>query len=179
MQTTETHNSLAAALDTYKPAIAARHVAAVTEMFEAILAAFGPTLRGVSNSFKWAKTYSNVVARYVTSEGNSFHAPHFLNTARLEADAVQYADEVAQAWQIKIEAKLGELESGTVHHMDGVAFRIVGTRGGHAVEIEQTMILNVSSRGTLFHQFPARIYVDGKFKSEAAYKKMFQAAEAA
>jgi hypothetical protein len=33
------------------------------------------------------------------------------------------------------------------------------------------MIMNVSSRGTLFNQFPARIYVDGKFTSEAKFKK--------
>jgi hypothetical protein len=34
------------------------------------------------------------------------------------------------------------------------------------------MIINVSPKGKLFNQFPARIYVNGKFTSAAAYAKL-------
>lgn len=39
------------------------------------------------------------------------------------------------------------------------------------VRIEQSVILNVSSKGKVSNQFPARIYVAGKFVSEAKFKK--------
>lgn len=37
----------------------------------------------------------------------------------------------------------------------------------------QDRIFNVISKGTLYNQWPARIYIDGKRISEAAYKRLF------
>jgi hypothetical protein len=53
--------------------------------------------------------------------------------------------------------------------------------GGHPngafVRVEQDRILNVSGKGTLYNQWPARIYVDNRLISEAAYKRISPRAE--
>lgn len=43
--------------------------------------------------------------------------------------------------------------------------------GGRRVRLEQRRILNHSSLGKLFNQWPARIYVDGQFVPEAVYMR--------
>ena len=72
----------------------------------------------------------------------------------------------------EIAAKLGELDGAEVRHLDGYRFAVVGTKDGRTVRIEQDMIVNISVKGTLFNQFPSRIYVDGKFTSAANYAKL-------
>jgi hypothetical protein len=168
------HASLAAAMNEYKPQIAARYVAIVRGLFADMVAAHGPELKGIYNSFRFAKPLRNTVSQFLVS-ASSTDQTKSLNEAKLTRVSEEYAQQVVEAWVGKIEEKIGELETGTVHRMDGVSFRITGTRAGRNVEIEQQMILNVSGQGTLFHQFPARIYVDRKFISAAAYKKMFAA----
>jgi hypothetical protein len=59
-----------------------------------------------------------------------------------------------------------------VRALDGARFRIVGIKNDRSICIEQDRIVNVSPKGTLFNQFPARIYVNGKFTSAAAYAKL-------
>jgi hypothetical protein len=100
----------------------------------------------------------------------------------INADTVaKFADkqvtEMLASWEAKLVAKLAELDNAeAVRQHSGVAFIITGTKAGQPVSIEQSMIVNVSSKGLLFNQFPARIYVAGKFTSEAAYKRQFTAA---
>lgn len=169
------HDSLAAALEGFKPQIAADYEGHVRHLFAKMVEKHGPGLRGIYSCWTFAKTFSNLVQRYVTfTRGLAVE----LVDEDLAKGANEYAQEVLAAWQAKIERKIGELEQGTVHKMDGVAFRITGTRGGRKVEIDQQMILNWSALGRPFNQFPARIRVDGKATSEAAYKKMFAGAAA-
>jgi hypothetical protein len=92
---------------------------------------------------------------------------------RIDEVAARHAEATIIEWAMKITAKVNELTNHEVFAMDSTSFTIRGHRNGHAVVIEQQMIINVSSRGILFNQFPARIYVDGKFISEAKYKTMF------
>jgi hypothetical protein len=96
---------------------------------------------------------------------------YVINAEKLANHAKCYADATVEEWLGKINAKLGDLVDAEVKRMDGVAFLITGSRNDHKVAIEQRMIVNVSARGTPFNQFPARIRVDGKAISEAAYKK--------
>jgi len=100
----------------------------------------------------------------------------------INADSVaKFADkqvtEMLASWEAKLVAKLAELDNAeAVRQHSGVAFVITGTKAGQPISIEQSMIVNVSSKGLLFNQFPARIYVAGKFTSEAAYKRQFAVA---
>lgn len=84
--------------------------------------------------------------------------------------AAAQADDVLAKWEAKIGQKLGKgVENVKVCDVNARTFRIEATRNGQAVLLVQQMILN--SRGdTLFNQFPARLYLDGRAVSEAEYK---------
>lgn len=170
------NKTLAAALETYKPIIAADYAARVTHLFSRMVADLGPCLKGISNSWTWAKVFNGTISPVVTWEGGSrIHntASASIDAERLAKVADTYAAQAIMNWADKIDAKMGELDDAIVENMDGVAFRITGSRTGRKVVIEQQMIVNVSSQGTPFNQFPSRIYVNDKFHSEAAYKRLF------
>ncbi len=88
---------------------------------------------------------------------------------KLAAAAARHAEATVTEWAEKIAAKMGELNSATVEAMDNTSFRVSGTSNGRLVRIEQQMIVNVSSRGILFNQFPALIYVNGKKTPASKY----------
>lgn len=96
-----------------------------------------------------------------------------LNGAKLAQRAEKIATEIVTVWEAKITEKIGNLTEMTIYSLGGTGFAISGTRQGRKVYIEQHMIVNMSSKGTLFNQFPARIYLDGKFISAAAYQRTF------
>lgn len=178
------NDALNTALDALRPAIAEEYKSWVTKVFFSMTARFGADLKQLHNS-REGRTFSCVVARNVDhleveamrfdSETNVLHPykyGYFLNPTRLEKNAAEYAQAQVDAWRAKIAAKMGELESAKVEWFSQSGqFTITGTRGGKQVAIQQTRVMKTSSRGLLFHQFPARIYVDGKFTSEAAYKR--------
>lgn len=166
---------LTAALDAFKPQLADQYRAIVRRTYDGLVAKFGDRFRGVYNDVS-ASTFKGVVlpnAKRVDLGPTVRGSRYELDEARLAHNAARYADETVAAWRGKIDDKVGELDAATVRRGDGAGFVIVGTRDGRKVRIEQDMILNVSSRGLLFNQFPARIYVDGKFTSAAAYKRLF------
>lgn len=172
--------ALTTALDAFKPAIAADYVRTVERLFANAVEALGPDLKGIYSSQRFAKVMSHggilcpfVKFNHETVAGRQIAHPATLRVEALEKAAAAYADAVAVSWAAKIDAKMGELEGATVHALNGVAFTITGTRNGHAVAIEQQMVFKVSSKGTPFNQFPARLRLDGKAISEAAYSKAF------
>jgi hypothetical protein len=178
-------NEIFAAMDAYKPVIAERWAQSMRNLFEDIVAKHGPSLKGVANCWTYATVYRNTgLARFIQYTGGEIEGGFrsergaVLNEERLGEAATAVANQVVETWVGKIAMKMGELEEATAHYVSGTSFRISGTRGGHDVSIEQQMIINVSRLGTLFNQWPSRIYVDGKFMSEAAYKKMFKAVAA-
>ncbi len=95
-----------------------------------------------------------------------------LNESTLAAKAQTWAEEAAVEWAAKIEAKLADVQDAELHG-GGDQFTITAVRAGRQIRIEQQRIIQVSSKGRLFNQWPSRIYVDGKFYAEAAYKKLF------
>lgn len=165
-----------AAFNALKPALAARYISQVRSSFSSIVEKFGPAARGVYNS-TYAGNYKSLVAPNVNrvSENGIVNAGAeiYLDEVKLALNAERYADEVAAAWLDKINAKLGELENTEIKHFGGCCFLISGHRGGKAVAIDQNVILKASTNGKLFNQFPARIYVDGKFTSEKKYHALF------
>lgn len=171
----ETITNLHAAIEAHKPALAASFTSRIQATFDYLVQKFGDRMEGIYNttsSHVWRETVRPLCTSTRTGDLRG-SLSYQLNPEKVAEAAARYADLTAAAWEGKIQAKLGELDAATVHRLDGLRFRITGTRAGRAVEIQQDMILNVSSKGTVFNQFPARLYVERKFTSEAAYKRMF------
>jgi hypothetical protein len=95
-----------------------------------------------------------------------------LNADKVALHGKRYAEETSMMWYEKICNKLVELDDAIVTKADIHEVRIYGNRNGKRIQMEQHIIINSSSKGKLFNQFPCRIYVDGKFTSEAKYKQM-------
>lgn len=151
----------------YKPTLIKRFKDNARRTYGSIREDLGPDFKGVYNSWTWVKAFNNAVKPVFNT------ATKTIDEAKLDAAAQKYADDTVEAWKLKIAAKLGELDTGKVHHISGADFCIIGTKDGHNVIINQQMIINVSGKGTLFNQFPARITLDGKSTSAAKFKKFF------
>ena len=160
---------IAKALEAFRPMIADRYAQQIRRTFERMVEKHGPSLDGIYNSWDFSRTYRSLVAQYVTRTDGVCS----INEDRLAQGAAAYAEAATTEWQAKIESKLGNLELAEVRNQRGALFVIVGRRNGHSVAIEQDMIVKFSTRGLLFNQFPARIYVDGKFTAEKKYHAMF------
>jgi len=158
------------ALEARKPELAADYTAFVTRRFERLTERFGPALRGIYNSDQ-ARNWQ-AIANLTTRTGTRIVDHLVLDGGKVAAAADHYADEVIEAWIVKINAKMGQLDNATVCHIDGHRFAINGQKAGRSVRIEQDRIVNVSSQGTLFNQWPARIYLDGKFISAAKFAQI-------
>lgn len=170
---------LTAALNAYKPQIAERSKQMIRSMFERMTQQFGTNMANVANSRSYS-TWNETVrpaTRLVTVTPQRGPTPavyyYEINEEALERIGQRYAEATVASWHAKISEKVGELEQADVRHLDGYRFGIGGMRAGHKVWIEQDMIVNVSPKGKLFNQYPARLYLDGKFISAAAYKRTF------
>lgn len=145
-------------------------------VFDAMVRDVGPTLERVYDHRLWSDVWrksriSAVVRRYTRRYNEPVADAVFLEDKAREITHAQ-AQATMDALFAKLVHKVGALDDleteGHVSH-----FNLMGTRAGHRIRIEQNIIVNVSSKGTVFNQFPSRIYVDGQFKSEADYKRMF------
>ena len=166
---------LTEALEAYKPEIAERFRIVIRTQFTAMFEELGPSFKGVYNHPRWCRVFKNTIRPLVKlhdADFRGFGGTYRIDEDRLEKAAKQYADDVSAAWLSKIQAKLGELDSADVRSFGNCGFVITGTKAGKSISIEQHMILNVSAKGTLFNQFPARIYLESKFISEAKFKKL-------
>jgi hypothetical protein len=103
---------------------------------------------------------------YVKSQGGQAYARpgHWsLNLEAVHKAAARHADAVIAECTAKLVQKLHSLEAVEVIDFFGFQrFTVRGWSNGHTVLVEQQMIVNVSAKGKLFNQYPARIYVDGK-----------------
>ena len=113
-------------------------------------------------SYSFAKTDGNTLSSKVVGVSEEW----------LAKCAAEYAQHTVSAFVAKLTKKLQTLSGVDVRRADGATFVITGTLGDKAVRVEQRQTMNVSPKGTLFHQWPARIYVNGKFTPEAAFKKI-------
>lgn len=161
-------------LEAYKATLAAQYVEQATATFARFKATYGPDLRGKGpdgytlNNGKYGKVWDKYRGMTQRDANNEVH---LLDYAVKDAGE-RYAEATVEAWHDKIIGKVKDLQNTTVHRLNGYIFIITGERDGKKITIEQNMIINRSTNGLLFNQFPSRIYVDGKFHSEAAYKKV-------
>lgn len=161
---------LTTALEAAKPVITEDFAHYVRTTFARIVELHGPKLNKVYNCWTFASSFRTTIAPVVSYDADRNAS---INEAKLALVAEAYAEAAVAEWQGKIEAKLGELNNAEVTRFNGHGFTILGQRDGKSICIEQQKILKASSKGNVFHQFPARIYVNGKFTSEANYKKAF------
>jgi hypothetical protein len=164
---------LTAALEALRPQLAEIYANQVRRLFGYIVEKHGVTLNGVYNSSEFARSYRNLVAPCVTRLGDRVNSECILDEGKLAARAADYAQAATLEWKAKIEAKLGDLENVQIRRFHGCNFLIGGLRAGRQVAIEQNIIVKSSTKGLLFNQFPARIYVDGKFTPEKKYHALF------
>lgn len=164
----DTRKLITAALLAHAPKIAEDLRAHVRTIHARIAADLGPGFKGVTNSCTWARTFRTVVQPYTG-------LAYAIDEERLIKKTAKQAEEMALAWAEKIIGKMGTMDTVTAPYLSGNSFTVTGTRGGKNVRIEQNMIINVSPRGTVFNQFPSRIYVGGKLMSAKAYETMFAA----
>lgn len=167
-----TTTALTAALEAQAPELSATFAKMIRARYDRCVDRFGPALRGIHNSAEYGFA-KNTLGLVTKRQGDRMGDPVLLVEEKLVAFCDRLADETVKAWLGKIEAKMGDLDAAEVHRVNATSFIITGTRAGRAVRIEQQMIVNVSSKGTLFNQFPARIRVDGKALSEAKYRALF------
>lgn len=167
----------------YAPALADDYADLVRRTFAGMQADLGPGLRNVYNSFRWARIFQGLTRSNVSKPPSAtgrtyplseYHLlPYNIVEDRLAENARRYGERVSLEWYVKMSSKLGNLQDVTVSTPGrGGDIVINGSLGDRPVRVEQHSIINFSSRGTPFHQFPARIYVSGRFVSEAGYKRL-------
>lgn len=158
---------VSAAVDARKPDLVEDYKRYVSDRFAAMVRDLGEDLAGLGKKENEGrrKFYENTL-RPIMAPGRK------INADKLQQRATEYADGVADSMRGKIMDKAGEIDAPELQHLNGMNFKLTGMMGGKKVSIEQNTIVNVSPLGTMFNQFPARIYVDGKFMPEAAFKKL-------
>lgn len=161
-----------------RTAFAPRHAVLVAQgeaqirgIFERAVATLGPGLRGVYNHPNFARIWSGVIQFVLKTENDV----RVIDDAKLASYLDEWATSELESAILKLESKLQTLQEVVVTGFatGNSCFTVRGKNASGAfVRVEQDQIINVSSKGKLFNQWPARIYVNGKAVSEAAFKKM-------
>lgn len=148
-----------------------------------VMEQYGPRMNGIYNSreYRLADLVKSI-AKWDGPDCQWAHIPEsekkgswVIDETKLQEKAQKHAQASVDQWKHKIISKLENIDNIDVAKLDGVCgFYITGDRDGRSIEINQRMIINCRySTGTVFNQFPSRIYVDGKSVSENKYKKLF------
>jgi hypothetical protein len=142
---------------------------------------------------KLAEDFEAHVRRMFDKDPQSWQIGRFVNRTRaldgskvfnidtdyLAKQAKQYGEDTATIWYHKMASKLGAaVDVKVVKDQLTSDVNVQGTVDGKHVEIRQQIVYKVSNRGTHFHQFPARIYVDDRFFTEAQFAECFHAVNA-
>lgn len=120
------------------------------------------------------RTWISITGEVKQSQTDTVGGEWVLDVAKATAWAEAWATAELDAACAKLIAKVGDLKHvKIVGAPERGSFILVGHHPNYApVRVEQSRILNVSSKGKLFNQWPARIYVDNKPVSEAAFKQI-------
>lgn len=98
-----------------------------------------------------------------------------INMAEVDAAAEREAAATLLMWHKKLSGKLGTVESCEVLSRGNYYYQITVRKAGVAdeIRIEQQIVWKTAPRTRQwFAQFPARIYVGGKFTPEAQFKAL-------
>lgn len=171
--------NISAEFDAMIPVIAADFSSWVTRNLEHILATYDrKALSQLGNSWgsdggKWRQLRTFTIMVDENGEPtNRYTSRYKIDHERIATASVRYAKEQIDAFKFKLNRKLADLTDIENLRIDGSNFRFSGVLGENKVLVEQTTVLKCSNKGTLFNQWPCRIYVNGKFMPEAAFKKI-------
>jgi hypothetical protein len=171
--------NISAEFDEMIPVIAAEFTSWVTKTLERIISTYDrKELSNLGGSWssdggKWRQLRTFTIMVDENGEPTSrFTSRYKINHERIERESVRYAKGQIDAFKFKLNQKLADLADIENLKIDGSNFRFSGVLGENKVLVEQTTVLKCSNKGTLFNQWPCRIYVNGKFMSEAAFKKL-------
>ena len=170
-------NAFAAALDTafdaYAPVLAAEFVAYHTRVITRLIEKYE------GNFDVWRSFTSDGAAyrnsrEFIAYDGGRMSSKAVgVDANRLQIAGEEYAKFVVVEFISKLVKKLASVTEVEVLWAKGSGqFTITGKMGERNVTVHQDRVFKISSKGTPFHQWPARIYVDGKFTPEAAFKKI-------
>lgn len=166
-------NNLSKALKEFEPRIAEIYCNFVNYTYDDLSERFGKTFKGISNSYSYS-TYKNMLKPVLTSNvSNGRITECFIHPVLLKEVSEKYAELTVKEYEAKIIGKLQDIQDIVVERLLNDEFQITGTRNGNKILLEQRIVFKTSSKGLPFNQFPARIYVNGKFLSEKKYKEMF------
>lgn len=171
--------NIAAEFDAMVPTIAAEFASWVTKTLERILATYDrKEISNLGNSFssdggKWRQLRRFTIMTDENGNPTTRYTSYYkIDHEKIAKDSVRYAQEQIDAFKFKLNQKLADLTDIENLRITGSDFRFSGVLGENKVLVEQTTVLKCSNKGTLFNQWPCRIYVNGKFMSEAAFKKL-------
>lgn len=153
--------------------LADRLIAKTTRTCELLLEKYGPSLNPRSNGFSHDATLAahRTFFTRINQNDYSINADKTIDHDRIKTLCTDSAANLIDGFVAKLNAKLGDLDDAVVRRASaGGEFSITGTRNGKSVHVEQQTVIKVSSRGVWFAQFPARIYVDGKFTPASKYQ---------
>ena len=163
-----------AAFSPYRARLIEQGTAYIRRIYAEVSALYPGCIRKVSSDYNYGPVWRDVVAPCTRRNGNMMDSPVVLDETALSAFVSKWADSELEAATKKLASKVSNLSSVKVNDASDSAewFTVTGTNAnGDTIVIKQNQTLNISSRGKLFNQWPALIYVNGKKVSEAQYKR--------
>lgn len=163
------------AFEAFKP-LADRIEARIISRIEKTYAKWVEASGGVYKHYRYNDTSNEAedflaIRRYVrgVSGINRSGQKMILATDFLAKDAKQIAEDSVLGFVAKLIKKVGDIKMTDLEFRGGADFSIRADVNGHAVCIEQQTVYKLTKSWTLYCQFPARIYVDGKFTPAAKF----------
>ena len=166
------------AFEQFKP-LADRIEARMIEQVRKVFALWAEASGGVYKHYRYNDTSREaqdfrVVSRYLKTKDGfaSFRdgTEVELNEERLAKVAKELGEDSVLGFVAKLISKVGEIEMTNLRFFGGADFTIDGTVNGHDIRVEQQTVFKMSKHWTHYCQFPARIYVDGKFTPAAKFE---------
>lgn len=111
------------------------------------------------------------VLECLDSKQEDYKSPaiYFLSEEKLAKYADRWAHMQVDGMIAKTVSKIGDLDDVTYRFHGYGDFNINGTINGKAVRVDQQTVIKQSSKGTIFAQFPMRLYVEGQFTPAKKY----------
>ena len=105
------------------------------------------------------------------SEQEDYRSPaiYSLCEEKLAKNADDWAHMQVDGMIAKTVGKIGDLDDVTYRFHGYGDFNINGTINGKEIRVDQQTVIKQSSKGTIFAQFPMRLYVEGQFTPAKKY----------
>lgn len=152
--------------------------AVLTALYEQAFRAAWAEVERVGGFYKaslisWCQGSYRMANMVAGRDGDMMNRERFLDEAKVARHSQAQAELLAAKYALKVEAKAEGMTGVQVSQMDASgSFTVTGVKAGRAVEIRQSVVTKVSSKGTWFCQFPALVYIDGRKSTEKALQAL-------